>query len=43
MKASLKKLGVLALLLGCLALALGSTGCSGHEQWRRPGWIIPNR
>ncbi len=43
MKALLLKFGYFALVLGGLAMVFSSTGCSGHEQWRRPGWIIPNR
>jgi hypothetical protein len=43
MNAILKKIGYLAMILGGLAMMLGSTGCSGPRHWQRPGWIIPNR
>lgn len=42
MKAFLKKLGLVALVLGFAALVLGSTGCAGNGL-NRPGWIVPIR
>lgn len=43
MQAYLKKAVYFAVLLGTLALVLGSTGCTSDGQLRRPGWIVANR
>jgi len=43
MQGFMKKLGFVALGLGFAAMLLGSTGCSGHGKFHRPGWIIPSR